>query len=320
MKNLLLLALVCLLSVSYAQEYPSTEISNDELDLLIYLPDDSEGFYRATRFDWSGVIGSLVYRGHQYFDPWLPYHDPTIHEAITGPVEGFTPLDFERTAVGEDFLTIGVGVLKKPDNDPWRFATTYQIVDSGKWRVKKKKDRTEFKHTIATKDGYAYDYRKTVRLIENQPEFQLEHTLKNTGSKPIETTVYNHNFFVIDQEPTGPHIVTKFPFPIKAEGRGFGELIQPQESSLVFPRQLKQGETVYTANIEGYGTTSAGYDIRIENTKSGAGVHITGDRPLLKLPFWACATTTCPEPYLDIKIGPGETYTWQINYRFYEIE
>ncbi len=31
-----------------------------------HLPDAENGMYRATRFDWSGVIGSVKYKGHEY--------------------------------------------------------------------------------------------------------------------------------------------------------------------------------------------------------------------------------------------------------------
>ena len=37
-------------------QYPSAEISNEEVKMKIYLPDAEKGLYRATRFDWSGVI------------------------------------------------------------------------------------------------------------------------------------------------------------------------------------------------------------------------------------------------------------------------
>ena len=36
--------------------------------------------------------------------------------------------------------------------------------------------------------------------------------LKNTGTKPIDTQVYNHDFFVIDHEVVGPDMVVKFAF------------------------------------------------------------------------------------------------------------
>jgi hypothetical protein len=33
----------------------------------------------------------------------------------------------------------------------------------------------------------------------------------------LRTNVYNHNFFVIDGQPTGPDFVVKFPFELKAD-------------------------------------------------------------------------------------------------------
>ena len=55
-----------------------------------YLPDPEVGYYRATRFDWSGVISSVDYKGHSYFGQWFEKYDPKIHDAIMGPVEEFT--------------------------------------------------------------------------------------------------------------------------------------------------------------------------------------------------------------------------------------
>ena len=319
-KLLPLLSLVFLTIYALAQkDYPTSIIRNEHLEVKLYLPDAENGYYRATRFDWAGVIGSLKYRGHQYFDPWLDYHDPTVHEAISGPVEAFTPIGYDDAKPGDDFLTIGVGVLQKQNDDPYQFATTYKNLNPGKWKVKQRKNRTEFVHSLDRGEGYSYKYGKTVRLIKDRPEMVLEHQLKNTGSKALITTVYNHNFFVIDQEPTGPNMVTKFPYPVQGEGRGFGELISAVDNRLVFRRNLQKGETVYTAGLQGFGPTAKDYDIRIENWKSGAGVRITSDQPMLKLPYWACATTACPEPYIEINVAPGQTFTWSINYSFYVV-
>jgi hypothetical protein len=48
-----------------AQGHPSHVITNGQLTARVYLPDAKAGFYRSTRFDWSGAIGSLEYKGHQ---------------------------------------------------------------------------------------------------------------------------------------------------------------------------------------------------------------------------------------------------------------
>jgi hypothetical protein len=58
-------------SAGQATTAPQAEIANNVIKMRLYLPDPERGFYRGTRFDWSGVIGSLVYRGHNYYGPWF---------------------------------------------------------------------------------------------------------------------------------------------------------------------------------------------------------------------------------------------------------
>ena len=91
------------------------------------------------------------------------------------------------------------------------------------------------------------------------------------------------------------------------------------EIKLLFLKNLKSNESVYTAGLTGYSASSQDYDIRIENRVTGAGVRITCDQPFLKLVFWSCATTACPEPYISIKVEPGEEFSWTIRYEFYTI-
>ncbi|MBK8504735.1 MAG: hypothetical protein IPL46_22505 [Saprospiraceae bacterium] len=261
-------SLTCAFNVQSQETYPSETIRNDALEVLVYVPNSEIGYYRAARFDWSGVIGSLKYKGHQYFDHWLEKHDPNNFESIKGPVEGFAPIGFENADAGQTFLIIGVGSLEKPDDGkPYHFAVPYKIANHGKWKSKKKKNRIQSTQKLATPNGLAYEYTKIVQLVDNQPKFILEHQLKNTGTLPIETTVYNHNFFVIDQEPTGPNLITRFPYPIKAEGKGFGEMIVAQNSTLTFHQKLNKGENVYTAGIEGFGREAKDYEFNIENKK-----------------------------------------------------
>jgi uncharacterized cupin superfamily protein len=55
-----------------------------------------------------------------------------------------------------------VGTVRKPEEQAYRPFETYEIVDPGKWTVKKHKDRIEFTHQLRGENGYAYVYRKTV--------------------------------------------------------------------------------------------------------------------------------------------------------------
>jgi hypothetical protein len=314
----LLIAVLVMVSQLAAPEFPQAELSNSSVRATIYLPDAQSGYYRGTRFDWSGVIASLKWNGHEYFGQWFDRYDPKIHDAITGPVEEFltgeSGLGYVEAKPGENFVRIGVGAVRKPDEPAYRRFETYEIVDPGQWTVHKSSDKIEFVHELGDTAGYAYIYRKTLRLAKDS--LVLEHRLKNTGKKSIATSVYNHNFFTMDRQPTGPDFVVRFPFVPRA-ARPLNDLAAIRGNDANFLREFVKGQTVFT-EVEGFGATAKDYDFRIENRKTGAGVRITGDRPLQKVYFWSAHLTTCPEPYIDVSVEPGKESTWRITYQFYQ--
>ena len=312
------LIVLAMLSQLAAPQFPQAELSNSSIRATLYLPDAQQGYYRGTRFDWSGAISSLKWNGHEYFGPWFDRYDPKIHDAITGPVEEFltgdSGLGYAEAKPGESFVRIGVGAVRKPEEPAYRRFETYEIVDPGKWTIKQSTSSMEFVHELGDTAGYAYVYRKTLRLIKDS--LVLEHRLRNTGRKPIATSVYNHNFFTLDRQPTGPDIVVRFPFGARAS-RALNGLAEVRGKELVFLKEFVKGQTVFT-EVEGFGATAKDYDFRIEHRRSGAGVRITGDRPLSKLLFWSAALTVCPEPYIDASVEPGKESSWRITYQFYQ--
>ena len=85
--------LSCLMASALPQEkFPEAEISNSQIRAHFYLPDSNVGYYRATRFDWSGIITNLEYKGHNYYGQWFEKYSPAIHDAVMGPVEEFGPV------------------------------------------------------------------------------------------------------------------------------------------------------------------------------------------------------------------------------------
>jgi hypothetical protein len=295
-----------------AADYPQATISNGKVTATLMLPG---GSYQGTRFDWSGIIASLTYEGHEYFGQWYPKHDPKIHDAITGPVEEFLSSDaglgYADAKPGEPFVRIGVGAVRKPDEKAYRRFATYDIVDPGKRTLRKTKTSIEFGHQLSAA-GYAYDYRKTIRLENNG--FVIEHELKNTGAKPIDTLVYNHNFFVIDKEVVGPDIRISFPWTPQPDNP-FANGGEIKANSIRYTKELQPGETV-AADLSGFGA----FDMNIDNTKALAGVRITGDQPLTKLYFWSIRTVACPEPYVRIHVEPKASMKWHITYALYTVK
>jgi hypothetical protein len=319
-RSLLLLPLIagCL---ALAQNAPEAEISNGAVRAKLYLPDAERGYYRGSRFDWSGVIASLEYKGHNFFGVWFPKYDPRLHDAITGPVEEFRTEDggigFSAASAGGTFLKVGIGMLRKPDDKPYAFVRPYEIVNGGQWVVRPSADRVEFVQTLNDDTGYRYEYRKTVRLDGKKPRLIIEHTLINKGRQPLKTSVYNHDFYVIDDKPTGPGVTVKFPFAVRAT-QPLNDLAEVKDHEIVYKKELQKGQSA-ASYLEGYGTTAKDYDIRVENTEAGVGVRQTGDRPISKLYLWSIRTTVCPEAYIDLDVAPGKSTKWRIAYDFYTL-
>jgi len=305
-----------LFSASQLRENPQTEITNGIVKAHLYLPDAENGYYRATRFDWSGIISSLEYDGHSYFGQWFEEYSPTIHDAIMGPVESFSPLNYDETDPGGNFVQIGVGVMTKPDDEKYNAFKLYPIIDPGKWKIKKGADKVQFTQVLED-DQYSYEYTKTVQLIKGKPEMVLSHMLKNIGNQTIETRVYNHNFFVIDNQPTGKGYELIFPVNVSGTGRGIGDIAEIQGNKIIFKRDLVKDESIYCTSLEGINNSVKDFDIKIENRITGAGARITGDQPLSRLVLWGSSTTLCPETYISIKLEPGKEFSWKYFYEFY---
>jgi len=102
------------ISAKPVNQFPQTDITNGLIHARLYLPDSKDGYYRGSRFDWSGVMPKLEYQGHSYFGQWFDKYSPTIHDAIMGPAEAFSPVGYDEAKVGDNFLKVGIGMVTKP--------------------------------------------------------------------------------------------------------------------------------------------------------------------------------------------------------------
>ena len=354
------LALVGLAAPLPAADPPSAEITNGLIRAKICLPDRQNGFYRSTRFDWSGIVCQMEYKGKVFYKPWWDKIDLMTYDfgydekgvisapftAMAGPGEEFNstggPLNFADAPFGGAFIKIGVGVLRKPKEgeapipprpapapgiagrggppggpDRYDHSRVYEIVDSGKWTIKRNKDSVEFTQVIDDKaDGYGYVYRKVVRLVPGKPELVIEHSLRNTGSKPIVGTVYNHNMFTPDGGGPNKDFTVTFPFKVTSTRPPAAGLIEIRDNQLFYLKTLSDNDRG-TANPAGFGETSQDYDIRVEDRQTGIGYHVVGDRPLSSITVWSIRTVQAVEPYLSYSIDPGKDYNWTLHYDYF---
>jgi hypothetical protein len=306
-----------------ASNFPKAVISNGSVQAVVYLPDARNGYYRASRFDWSGVVPCLTYKGHTYFGIWFNHYDPLTNDSIAGPVEEFRSNDglgsmyYDQAKPGGLFIKPGVGVLRKIDDSPYKFGFTYPIVDGGKWTVRVKKSEVTFTQHLQSPLGISYVYEKTLRLDKHDPVLILEHHMKNTGTKAIDTEVYDHDFFMLDGALTGPGMVVHFPFEPVAK-QPFGPAAKIDGKDIVYLEELGSGRGQDVASyLTGFSNSPADYDFTVENRNTGVGVEQTSNSPISTLNFWSIRTTICPEAYIHLNIQPGATTNWVIRYRFF---
>ncbi|MDX2432218.1 MAG: hypothetical protein QNK35_14875 [Bacteroides sp.] len=293
-------------------KYPSVVLSNKEVNLTVYLPDPENGIYRATRYDWSGAIGSAQYKGHEYFGFWKEIYDPEV--GMVGPADTYKTagLGYDEAKPGDRFIRIGVGFLEKEDEAAYDYHNTYKLVDHGLWDIDQGEDWIRFTHTISSDFGYAYIYTKTVRLKKDG--FEIEHILKNTGEKTIKTDQYSHNFFMIDHEKCGPDFEISYPYPVSTDDDLKG-LMEVKDNTLHFTQVLERGNVFM--GLKGYGKKAKDNKFTIKNTGSGAGVTVSVDKPLIKLEFWTNGRVICPENTILIHVEPGEEQVWTSDYTLF---
>ncbi len=296
-------------------EYPSLHLSNHLIEMDLYLPDAQNGYYRSSRFDWSGLIARVSYAGHTFFGPWQSPHDPTVTDAVLGPAEEFgmqSPPGYDEAKPGETFLKIGIGALQREDARPYEFWKPHPIVKAGEWKVTHGQDWVQFDQTFHGDQGWAYRYTKRIALSSQTPAFVISHRLENIGSRPISTTVYCHNFTIIDNEPIGPSYRITVPF----------DLVPKQLHS---PPAVVQGRTIMHSATIAHGkatyfeftavpNTGAANSIDIENERTGAGIHIKGTAPLVDFHFYGSELAACPEPFTAVRVAPGSEQKWESRY------
>ena len=317
---------------------PSRQISNGLLTASVYLPNAKTGFYRGTRFDWSGVIGRLEFQGRNYYGPWFTRMDPAVNDfiydgtdiiagaqsAITGPVEEFSTdgqgLGYADARPGGTFVKIGVAVLRKPaDGSAYSNFRGYEIVDPGSWGSTFGPDVVSFTHELADPaSGYAYSYTKTIKLVAGRAEMMMDHRLMNRGRKTIVSTVYNHNFLVLDGRAPGPDLVIKAPFALKTPRPLDPGSAVVQGNQFTFLKTLAERDRVSTPLL-GFGPDAADYRFSIEHRAAGVGMEIVGDRPLSSLALWSIRSVMSLEPFLAMTIEPGREFSWSYTYRYYAL-
>jgi len=315
------------------QSSPSVTISNGLIDATIALPDATAGFYRGTRFDWSGMITKLCHGGQQFYGPWFDRISPTVRDftydgdalvvstasAATGPVEEFDavedPLGFDAAKAGDSFVKIGIGALRRPDMAEYDHYRAYDIVDHGQWRWRKIGQHSLImsQELADHGSGYAYRYIKRIDLVAGAPRMIISHSLVNRGRLTIHSTVYDHNFLTLDNHPTEAGLALELPFTIQSDAPASNATIAGNRLTLA--RTPGAHESIAIA-IRGYGAHAADNRIVMTSANKQAAVTVTSDKPLEKLELWSIQRVAAIEPFIRLDAAAGGTVQWRYRYDY----
>ena len=285
-------------------------LKNKNLEIQIDLPAEN---YNFSRFDWTGNIVSVKFKNIQ-----LASTESITYENEMQNGKGFynefgidTALGFNEAVIGDWFHKIGVGLLKK-DNEEYIFNRNYEI----------KPADFEIKYTSNTiliicksefNNGYSYVLKKEIKLEKHG--FTINYDLENTGEKEIITDEYVHNFIAINKEIIGRNYVLKFPF--KLMPAFFLETVNPEQKVTIGQTDVtfndSPKEQFFFSNLTGYKNVKPQWELK--NLESKISISETGSFHTNKVNLWGWKHVISPELFIDVSIKPGQNANWTRDYK-----
>ena len=289
-------------------------LKNKNLEIQIDFPLEN---YNFSRFDWTGKIVEVKFQNIQ-----LSGVERTDCQNENHFGQGFynefgidTALGFEETDIGGWFHKIGVGLLKKEDNQ-YLFSKTYEI-EPAEFKVITEADRILISCKSEAINGYSYLLRK--EIILHKSSFTIKYYLQNTGEKDIITNEYVHNFTAINNDLIGDNYILKFPFQLKPEL--FEETVNPEQKVDIGENEIKFNgtpkEQFFFSNLTGSENADAEWELI--NLDSKIGIRETGSFQTNKVNLWGWKHVISPELFFHIFIKPGQSIEWSRNYNVYKV-
>ncbi|MHC4884430.1 MAG: hypothetical protein ACYTGH_05020 [Planctomycetota bacterium] len=296
-------------------------LANDGLEVVLESPGHPQS-YAGVRFCRAGIPTNVTWHGRQIFGPWREESvQQSFHDAVAGMAGEFdigfaglpTPPGYDCAAPGDAFLKIGVGVLRRRDEEDYGFDQPYELIDSAPWTVREEGAAVEMVHAQSLGEhGYHYVYR--LELRDNQT-FTVTHILRNTGAAALHQTHYNHNFLTLGGERLGPGLELELPFAPEA----VSEMEVPfafEGGAISVAREL---EEAFFSSLSGFGESVQENRVVVRDRRIGLELTMVGDFPLHRFHLFATPRTLCPEPFIELNLNPGEERSWSHSYVVSEI-
>jgi len=289
-------------------------LKNKNLEIQIDLPLEN---YNFSRFDWTGKIVAVKYKGI-YVSGVEELNQENNNSVGKGFYNEFgidKPIAFNETAEGDWFHKIGIGALKK-ESDQYDFSIEYKI-QAATFDFSFEENKVTIECKSQKINGYSYKLEKEIELHEKG--FKILYRLHNTGDKTIITNEYTHNFLAINKELIGSEYILKFPFHLVPEL--FDATVNSEGIVKIGKNEIAFNSTpdkqFFFSNISGGKRVAAFWELI--NTKNKIGISETGSFNTTRVNLWGSKHVISPELFYDIDIKPGQVIEWSRTYNVFEI-
>jgi hypothetical protein len=295
-----------------ADSNSSILIKSDRLAVEISKPGDA---YKGSRFDWTGFVTQVTLDDRHTFCVPESY-EPGEGTGGMGICNEFgieEPVGYEDAKAGEQFPKPGVGLLAKKADEPYSFWKPYDIAPFSV-STSIEKDRVIFVSKPMECRGYAFQLSKTLSVTESR--LIIDYCIENTGSEPIKTTEYCHNFICINEHSISPMYSLRFPYEIRLD------VVSKETPKGFF--SVQGGELHFAAVPErDVYCKIGGYDTRemhvweLVHMPTGVGVRETDYFEVSRLAVWGKNHVISPEVFIDIDLQPGAVKQWTREFDFF---
>jgi len=298
-----------------AYETRHLEISNERVRLILPDPTLATPYYQAHRFTQPGMVIAAEWKGIPIFQEIGEPRDPGMHNHVGGTAEEFDingPADYKATPVGGAFMKIGVGMLQRVKDVPYRFSHTYPMVQVPINEVEKVNQQTlKFIQTLRDSEGArSYQLVIVVRVVDDG--FVIDRQVYNLGTTPIETEHYSHNFSLIAGKHVDSDYKVHWTSPVSYKEK-LGDEATASPTGITFSKT--PSDRFYFASEPGI-NFPANEAITLSHVSAGVTISIAIDRPLHRIAIFGRADVICPEPFVVLSVPPGENVSWSTSYTF----
>lgn len=264
-------------------------------------------YYMGTRFDRAGVFRRIVQGDYVWADEWFDHCDPLRHDRVCGLSEEFVTVDFDGVAPGGLFCKPGVGLLRRPDAEPYDWFRLYELAEPGRWEVSALPDRASYTHILP---GW-YRYRKEIRLVGGDT-LAISHEMRWEAGRSLKGFFYNHNFLTFGGKPVGPDRRILTPWTPCGHWRSEYDNVMMVPDGVRFTAGVDPACSVYCGDMR---STTGHTPCLFTVQDAGRRVRVEGDMALDHVVLWSNPRVACMEPYMPVSMTAGEKAGWTFTYR-----